>query len=225
MKAFCIYLKHIEESVRLAQRCVSSGRSHSLHVELHDGVDGDKAYELFRAAGVPLTINPDAHNANERVGKMTKGQMGCIGSHYTLWTNCIALNEPIIVLEHDATIVSKIEEVEFNEVLNLQSNTWDNPNWAYYKKIQKLFRDPCVNAPEEGIQSAKYINLPGTSGYALTPTGAKKLVAGIKTRGPYLADLFINKSLVEIQDLWPRPVVTLHGVSTVVPNRKYNPPT
>ncbi len=224
MRAFCIYLNAIPSSVQLANRCVDSGADHGQLVERFSGVTGKQAKQVFLENDVPLVCRPDAHGTPERYRSLSGGQTGCAGSHFLMWKKCIELCEPILIMEHDATIIAKIPDVEFKEVLNLQSNTWDNPEWKYHQKIQSLYRDKNVSAPESGLQPARYTTLPGASGYMVNPTGARKLVQGMQSRGPYLADIFVNKSLVEIEDFWPRPIVTLHGPSTVTPRRLHNPP-
>ena len=37
-----------------------------------------------------------------------ENRIACAVSHYTLWKNCIELDEPILILEHDANFTHKI---------------------------------------------------------------------------------------------------------------------
>ncbi|WP_017006488.1 glycosyltransferase family 25 protein, partial [Enterovibrio norvegicus] len=45
-------------------------------------------------------------------GKMpSKGELGCYGSHYLAWAKCIALNEPVIVIEDDIELIDNPSEI------------------------------------------------------------------------------------------------------------------
>jgi hypothetical protein len=71
------------------------------------------------------------------------GAWGCIHSHYTLWQHCLDINEPMVVLEHDALAQSSYpEELDLDQGVcklwathslrrNAVTGTWSRGSWAY----------------------------------------------------------------------------------------------
>ena len=89
--------------------------------------------------------------------------------------------------------------------MNLQRQIWDDPNWIWHRKLQRLVDK------EKKQGNAKYICLPGAAAYSVTPSAAEILLT-IKDMLPL--DLFVNKHVVEIDDYpLPWPVIRSNDFS------------
>lgn len=109
----------------------------------------------------------DGHDANEEFWKETTikfkenskfnkklGTKGCFASHFLLWNKCIELDEPIVILEHDAVITSKWREIEIDDEL---------------LKLGYLFK-----VPRHDKTTGAWV--PGAWAYVIVPSVAKQLV-------------------------------------------------
>ena len=79
-----------------------------------EGVDGS----LLKAPDIlPFTASRDWRDPywNRRI---TKGEIGCVLSHYKLWKKCVELNEPILILEDDLNILEDRWEEKVEEYLD-----------------------------------------------------------------------------------------------------------
>lgn len=112
-------------------------------------------------------------NQHYRGKALSKGQLACYASHYLLWQKCIELNHPIIVLEDDALLYPG----PFLEIVNnLDSlahrfdciRLFDNKRKSFSSR--KVF---ALNTVEIHRFNKGHLS---TTGYFLTPNGAKKLL-------------------------------------------------
>lgn len=79
-----------------------------------EGVEG----ALLKAPDIlPFTASRDWRDPywNRR---LTKGEIGCVLSHYKLWRKCVELNEPILILEDDVNILDDKWEEKVEEYLD-----------------------------------------------------------------------------------------------------------
>ena len=202
MKAFIIYLEQLPWSKELAERCILQADSFGLEVELFPGLFRDEGKKLAKKEGIPKIAYDYIEQFKFR--KMRRGQWGCLMSHFSLWKKCIELNQNILILEQDAQMQKSLPEIDFKHVLNLQSNTWDDPEWPYYLACQQRYKD-----------DTGYCCLPGASAYMITPAAARLLVKELVTAGPLPADIFVNKTTVEIVDNTTDTFKTYHDQSSV----------
>ena len=163
MKIFLINLpKSTERRKYVETRCQEQG----LDLIVTEAVNGHAEYEnLLKNYNLPKRLWLSS-------GKMpSKGETGCYGSHYNLWKKCVELNEPIIAMEDDATILpdakKKIQQVskliEKYGYLRLEPKD-NNENQVFITpNVSKLFK-----------------NYDGTRCYAIAPWAAKTLLESSK---------------------------------------------
>lgn len=204
MKAFVIGLSRIESSNSTAQNVVKQLKDYGLDVEFFEGTYGNDAVQQFKKENrriakygikskkLSLTeykkIYPDAIISNdvteiivrletseeENIGKILRpGVMGCFYSHYRLWEKCIELNEPILVFEDDVIFERGFIPVEWKDVLLLCTGKKAHEHWFYKELLYNPSGDPAA-------VPLRNTSLPGTVGYGITPSGAKKLVEAYK---------------------------------------------
>ena len=100
------------------------------------------------------------------------GAQGCFLSHYKLWNTCIAIDQPIVILEDDAIAISPLSHINLD-----------------YDLVK-------LHSPRSEGQSKLGHWSTGAFAYWLSPVGAKKLVEFSKQNGPMLADKIIVSSVL-----------------------------
>ena len=134
------------------------------------------------------------------VTKNQKARMACAMSHYLLWRQCYETNEALIILEHDALFLTRIdfrdEETGFNIVgLN-------NPKGCTRKS--QLYYDR-INESPQPFQLAPYIDddykvpqgLAGNSAYMIKPKGAEQMLTLVQNYGLWPNDAIMCRQLVK----------------------------
>jgi len=116
---------------------------------LHPAVDGNTVTDLtWLEYGIAKPVK----------GKLPyrPGAQGCLLSHFQLWQHCIAINTPIIILEHDALVTESWDtSIEFNgsDVIKLCVNQGSKVNedtghwgkWAGAYLINPIAASQLVN--------------------------------------------------------------------------------
>lgn len=186
-KAFIITLSNFETSltpaIKLREDLINSG----IIAEIFEGTNGLEAHKIFEENNI---VAAPGWEGNERVNK--PGVKGCFHSHYRLWEKCVELNEPIFVFEDDMKFYRPFLPVEWHDVLVLSICS----HWPSMFDPFVHYLDNPTGEPKAEYYCRKY--MPGTSGYAIKPMAAKKLI------NYYLnyytaADHAMDKSIIDIQ--------------------------
>jgi GR25 family glycosyltransferase involved in LPS biosynthesis len=198
MKAKIITLQTNQLSKTLAQECVERAGQFGISVEIFDAVNGlDYQQHLQRLGIHPL----------KKFKKNRPGVYGCFLSHYYLWQQCAAANEPYMILEHDGFLLRPLPVDildQFDDVLKLES---ENPyskgyerrlaathdDSLYYSKIK-----PCGDQNN----GAGWYSI-GAYAYIIKPPGAKKLIDWIQQHGFLPADQQLGSDIVSIYECRP----------------------
>lgn len=114
---------------------------------------------------------------------LSRSQLGCFASHYLLWQQCVALNQPIIILEDDAQLQPNfLEAYQFcGSKQNQFEFFWLFPS---FKQPQgKLFFQ------SGNIRLMRfYKGFSSATGYFLSPKAAQKLLSYCATEWIYEVD-------------------------------------
>lgn len=185
-KKFIIALNNLPQSMKAAECCIESAKQHgeSHGLEIFPAVSKFEAYDFFIRHG--FTWFHTDYNFDK--GKDPSSEMGCFASHYLLWQRCIALDEPIVILEHDAVFRSSIPPLRFKHVILLSRPSFTTGNYRY--------RDIRCPRPREVFYPMK--TLAAAHCYAISPSGARILVAATDRELILPADSFINKGLLDV---------------------------
>lgn len=198
MKTFVIRLKGQEPSETLATECIDSGKEFGLNIVPFDGVFGS---ENIFAKTQEFRIRP----FSEGMKKGRVGVKGCFLSHYSLWLYCLEINEPVLVLEHDAMILNLLPENiadQFDEFLIL------DPFNKFTKSYVKNHNDSHQMNQEivdyQNTESRKKYSVTseyamGLQGYIIKPSAVKKLQEKIFSNGYLPADMQCNKDTIQLQ--------------------------
>jgi GR25 family glycosyltransferase involved in LPS biosynthesis len=224
MKAFVIRLSNIESSRTSAQGVATQLKEYGHDVEFFEGIPGDQAVKRlereqrrcwpYSIKSSKLTdtdleryIVPELWQefqadhfykiyqrnpvGSDAIKYARPGVLGCFYSHLDLWQKCRDLDEPIMIFEDDVKFYRNWQPVDWRDVLILSLG-----KTAFLEEPWKTYLENPTGTP----QPMPYTNysMPGTSGYAIKPKVAQKL---IKTyRGHYIAsDNAINASVCEIE--------------------------
>lgn len=168
MKNFIIWLPAHPNSRLKMMRARDSAEEHGWKVNLWAGIDGRKV-KLKDLNITVSTISKKAYTYMQR-----PGTAGCLMSHWKLWNECIRLNEPIAIFEHDVIFKKPIGDV---------------PDCDVYKF--------------EGFKKAKPISIgnwyEGARAYVITPKGANKLISWIRENGALPADWMLCDGIVDMK--------------------------
>ena len=194
MKTFVITISSNKDSVRSAQQTIESAKS----------VGYDEPIEMFEAIKpeewepvLPFQNRFDEYARPYNVA-------ACFASHYLLWKECIKLNEPILILEHDAIFVDNIPNIDFDMCVNFGRPSYIRPDHMIYVE------------PKDGLQTLHQFNFLGHHGYAIKPKAAKIFCEDVKTRELSANDVWMNKDAYPwLQEYRPYPIHADTDFSTI----------
>jgi glycosyl transferase family 25 len=192
MKSYIICLSKISESVKTATHLKNQLEQFKMPAELFEGTYGSDAEEIFTNEN--RTVHPVSFKGlevDERYSNKAKrpGVMGCFYSHYRLWKKCVELDETICVFEDDVKIYRELIPVDFTDVLVLTLGARKS------EKYKQYLTDPVGKPKAEQYHNS---SMPGTTGYLISPQGAKKLLETYKQT--FLAsDNAMNTMVIDIK--------------------------
>ena len=100
MKAFVLTIKDLQESQQAAERCIESGLRHGVNVKKHYGyTPKDNPLNILDSLNIPID------GFKEKYSYIEKCVAAFLG-HRSLWEKAISSQENILVLEHDAELIS-----------------------------------------------------------------------------------------------------------------------
>ena len=185
-RKFIITLTNLPQSVRVAERCIESAKRCGEHhgLEIAPAVDKFKAMDFF------LRHNFTWYHTDYNVARAKDPlpEMGCFASHYLVWKRCIELEEPIIVLEHDAIFRRPIPPLRFKHIILLSKPSYMIGGYELDKIRQPHLRE--IFYPMHVLAAAHC--------YAITPAAARILVKAAHRELIVPADSFICKDRVNI---------------------------
>lgn len=181
-KTFVIALKGHSVSEKQLADCLSSANKFNWQVETFWGVDGRTINE---ASWIDIGVKPLYHK-----GSMNKpGTWGCFFSHWNLWHRCVELNEPLIILEHDAII---------------------ERHWAPFElsnSLIKLHENYSIGKLHKWIDQDSGQSSSSTHAYCISPKHAKKLINFSKDVGAFATDRMLGDKVISIAHIGPPSLV------------------
>jgi GR25 family glycosyltransferase involved in LPS biosynthesis len=198
IKSFVIRLKGQEPSETLATECIDSGKEFGLDIMPFDGIYG---LENIVAKTQEFKIRP----FSEGMKKGRVGVKGCFLSHYSLWMYCLEIDQPVLILEHDAMILNFLPENienQFDEFLILDpynkfSKSYANDHNKSHQIDQEVIEYQNIESRKKYGVTSEYAM--GLQGYIIKPSAVKKLQEKIFTNGYLPADIQCNKDTVRLQ--------------------------
>lgn len=221
LKAFIITLTGNETSTRAAEACVKSIEStgtllapETWEATTPEKILRDSRHLVSDAMKSPLLMWSWPMDENQNGYDLSTGLFkkcyravdqhrvqACAISHARLWKKCYELNEPIVVLEHDAIFTRKFDPSVFDgyewEAIGLNDPRGaTRKSKVYFDMIvsdgSKIQRIPDIDG--HGFDSVPN-GLAGNSAYMITPKLAKRLLDRISENGLWPNDALMCKQL------------------------------
>ncbi|KKN12329.1 hypothetical protein LCGC14_1017480 [marine sediment metagenome] len=188
MKAYVITIRGNEYSEDKASRCVETGVTvGKIDVETYFGVDKDRAQTVMRKHGLEWTwadknrtlqVCPIS-NLYQRpyYGADLNSKIGCSMSHYLLWKKCVELDEPILILEHDAVFIREFPTFDFQGICQINDPKGGGKNGSRLSRLMTT-RGVVGVQPSTPNTTDKRIpdGLAGNSAYVIKPFAAQELI-------------------------------------------------
>ena len=204
IKAFIIRKPDDNLSEKMADEFVASAFKFGITAEKANGVYSDHD-ALMQQKG--LFCFPKM----KEVKKNNLGFKGCFLSHYLLWEKCIELDEPIMILEHDALMIRPLPK----NILELFTHhcvldyAIHEPNYEEIlakegKLVVKKF--PRLYADKISISKINDAHVRGSHAHIVKPLGAKTLIESVKKWGHLASDACVNQYYTEFITIDPIPV-------------------
>lgn len=185
--AYIITVRGNENSEKYSARCQQSCASVGMPYKIWDAYNG---------TSIDGQIIPPAGLENDSIMNilkitdhyMTKGEVACALSHISLWAHCAKIDKPIVILEHDAIMHKRFEEIEnYNSIVYLGGNEWRNQGW-------KIFP-----IPPHASEGPNYLFICRAHAYAIDPIVAKNMLAHVIQHGLIAPlDIMIRADLFNI---------------------------
>jgi glycosyl transferase family 25 len=122
------------------------------------------------------------------------GELGCYVSHLLAWEKCVEVDEPIVVLEDDFELTD-----DFEAGIRYLENFIDQISLVRLEPLEKQFFLTSHKDPDFTLVKQLNVGM-HTTGYVVTPQGAKKLLErGMTIRAPidlYLKYTFTHDQLI-----------------------------
>ena len=179
MKTLVINLK--DRSDRLT---LFSKENPNLKFEVFSAVDGTKV-EYAKLLEQGFDVNHDWIDPIEST-PLTKGEVGCFLSHWSIWQKCIEKNEKVLVLEDDARVTN---DFNLNEIDAL-SEIYDFLYLGWKEMKESLPIDEKLVTPVYPYWGLAYV---------ITPTAAKILVNEVAKRSIIPVDEYLPQKVKEFK--------------------------
>jgi GR25 family glycosyltransferase involved in LPS biosynthesis len=207
MKAFVITLKDNESSVRLSNNCIESLNVNGYEAHVFDAHCGEESSDFLLSHNVrPISDTTVPYFDLYNRWTTVVGTIGCFASHFDLWLKSISLNEPIIIMEHDAKILRPWNDFIWKDVLHLD---WEG-------SIRRRHMRGTFDEYADGIQDSVFrmgfspgeargiVSMNCAYAYAIKPHAAEILVNDAVNNGWFAADRFTREPLVLIETIHPK---------------------
>ena len=163
---YIIKIKDNEISESMAARCAQSCDLIGQQYEYFDAVDGT-------GDSLVLPNEPILKLVKLTNTALTQGEAACFLSHFLLWVKCAELDQPIVILEHDAIMVRKYEVHPFFNIVNyLGSIEQFNGSFSFQFPM-----------PPQGQLNENFRFMLRAHAYAIDPMMARSLISKVIKAG------------------------------------------
>jgi len=194
MKTFLIRIKDNKDSVRSAEQTIQSAKDvgYTEPIEIFDAVLPNEWKDIL-----PYENTFSRYARPDNVG-------ACFASHYLLWKKCVELNEPILILEHDAIFKENLPDIDFKMCVTFGRPSYIRPDHMIYVE------------PKDGLQSLHQLNFLGHHAYAIKPDAAKLFCEDVKRIPLSANDVWVNtNSYPWLEEYRPYPIWADTDFSTI----------
>ena len=233
MKAFVITLEDNEYSEKSANEVIRHAGRFGQIVEKFYGVGKEAAYEVMHEHGLKWTWAEN--NTKKMICPITKLQqfpytaadirakIGCSMSHYLLWKKCVEIDEPILIMEHDAIFLRPLPrfiEGLVNGICQINDPRGATRKGAWWSDQMKkrggvgVFEKTWITEPDERQIPD---GLAGNSAYIIKPWAGQELIDKYHEVGVWPNDATMCKQLFPyLEEYFPFITKVVQTQSTTV---------
>jgi len=215
MKSFIHYVDGHKESEKQARESFKSFTKRGWDVHLKPGITKHtvKSHPEYNRTIIKGSRLHDfkKENINKYYTKIS-----CALNHISFWKEVVKENEPMCFLEHDSLCTMSYDNYEFEDYLLLNAESvfrkpnklglkqYENYVWPSFGVCDFPKQYPLKYHKENQWKDS--MMAPGTGAYAISPSGAGKMLDAIDKNGFDQSDFMINSSNLKMQYVMPSPV-------------------
>jgi len=183
--AYIITIKGNEISERMSKRCQQSCEQVGQPYQVWDAFDGTDQQTVIYPDHAK---NQDQYRWLKQMNtKLVIGEIATIFSHFSLWCHCVTIDQPIVVLEHDAIMVQHYK----------WHDGWNQIQYLGNDKQYKEGKWPSFPPHSAATKNWKFICR--AHAYAIDPAVARQLISHVIRFGLSApADMLIRADLFPI---------------------------
>jgi len=225
MIARVITIKGNNVSVRGYDALVQSSKKvgNDFEIEMHEATTADIAEVTMRGCGLKWNYPWEGETIDFASGLTKRAyptaykerRIACAMSHYRLWFECMEKDYPILIMEHDALFVHKLD---YGFILDSKYDIIGINNPLMATRKAQRFYDLVKGRTEElqPIPDIDNFNIPqglaGNSAYIIKPSGAKAVIDAINQYGLWPNDAIMCKQLIKNMGVTRRFYTKVQGL-------------
>jgi hypothetical protein len=186
------YIITIDDPVSLefSERCQRSCEAVGMPYIVWSGFDGTKDGDII----VPdHSINKDYLNwIKVQDNRITKSQLACALSHFSLWCHCLTIDQPLVILEHDAVMLRPLRVFNFYNMIQFL---------GCKEQVQLGWPSASPIPPHATAYNKKMRCICRAHAYAIDPAISRNLISRFIQNGVFAtttADLFMRADIFAI---------------------------
>jgi len=203
MRAYAIVMKDNETSERGFERLVKSSEQvgNEFNITKFAAVTPENVDQVLEQENVKWNYPHTGAVKCPHTGLIKRGYGGrtpkrrwaCGISHYLLWKECIFVDEPIMILEHDAEFIRKFDPISIINDMQGWYMVGLNQPWnatrlpGQYDKVLQQCTEQVCQAPKIDREEVPQ-GIAGASAYILKPNGAQQILEKVKQLGMWNND-------------------------------------
>ena len=183
--AYIITIKGNRISEEMSARCQESCRQVGQPFQIWDAFDGTDQKNVFYPDHAK---EKDQYRWLKQMNdRLTIGELATILSHFSLWSHCVTIDQPIVILEHDAIMVKKYSA----------HDGWNQIN--YLGNLQQYQEGKWPSFPPHSAATKNWKFICRAHAYAIDPAVARSLISHVIKFGISApADMLIRADLFSI---------------------------
>ena len=217
MKAYIITIIKNHDSLNYAENCLQSIRNtdSELDAQIYLASTPENIFDVNWTW--PLSGKKSCTKTNLFLTPYktvdNKKRIAAAQSHYRLWKQCIHINEPIMILEHDALFTRKFEAPSTTDDVGAYSI--NDPRGAtfkakdYHNKLKEGFNEVPWVTKDQIPQG-----MPGHSAYVIKPWAAKEIVNKQNEIGWWPNDAIMCKQICPWVRVYKPYFTTTQGIKS-----------
>lgn len=207
MRAYIIRMPWNHKSCALSTVGYESGINYDYQIEYFNALEPKHVEEYFVKNNMKEVFDQSVpyFDTHKNWIKL-RGMRGSVCSHILLWQKCVEINEPIVILEHDAVLIRKWPDVDWEDVLHLDYE--GSIKRRHLRRDSDIYRSKIIDGVfEMGFSPAdmpEMVTMNCVYAYAIKPSAAQAAISDVYSSGFFAADRILRSPIVKIETINPK---------------------